>query len=116
MPVGISLTFLPLSTLRHVLIGDSDDEHLELAAQGLRDVEPDASIQSPIWGFYYSSAMWRVAGKIISRREHDTANPPQPDFILQRVAELDEIIEELDDLFVDCPSWLTLNVDCDVGR
>ncbi len=93
----------------------SDDEHLELAAQGRGSWEADPALQTPMWGFYYSSAMWRVAGKVLTMRERDTAIPPTPTAILARVAELDMVIEELDDLFLDCPSWLALNLDAEIG-
>jgi hypothetical protein len=59
--------------------------------------------------------MWRVAGKVLTMRERDTAIRPTPTAILARVAELDMVIEELDDLFLDCPPWLALNLDAEIG-
>lgn len=93
-----------------------DDDSLELAAQGLVSYDPNPLDESPLWGFFYSSAMWRVAGKIHNRRERDLAVPPQADDLLRRIVELDEVIEELDDLFVDCPSFLALPLDTEIGR
>ncbi|CAK9781805.1 unnamed protein product [Cutaneotrichosporon oleaginosum] len=92
-----------------------DDESLELAAQGRRSWESDPSLQSPMWGFYFGCAMWRVAGKVLTMRERDVATPPAPTDILARVAELDMIIEELDELLLDCPPWLSLQVDREIG-
>lgn len=90
-----------------------DDKALDLLSQGL---PYDDDVDSPLWGFFYSCAMWRVAGKIHSRRERDLAIPPDPNSILQRIVELDEIIEELDDLFLDCPPFLALHLDPHIGR
>lgn len=92
-----------------------DDEALELAAAGLEvpvtDSENGAERSpSPLWGFFYSAAQWRIAGKIHSRRERDQAVPPNAGSILQRIVELDEIIEELDDLLVDIPEFLALKL------
>lgn len=89
-----------------------DDESLELMACG---VPGNGMVESPLWGFFYSSALWRVAGRIHSRRERDAVMPPQPNDIFQRIVELEEVIEELDDLFVDCPAFLMLKLDADVG-
>ncbi|KAL1413458.1 hypothetical protein Q8F55_001225 [Vanrija albida] len=91
-----------------------DDEALALAAAGL-NVDEHEHAESPLWGFFYSSALWRVAGKIHSRRERDQAVPPDPGTILHRITELDEIIEELDDLLVDTPPFLSLKLDAHVG-
>ncbi|GMK56132.1 hypothetical protein CspeluHIS016_0211880 [Cutaneotrichosporon spelunceum] len=91
------------------------DEQLELAAQGLGSWQADPTIQSPMWGFYYCSAVWRVAGKVLTMREHDEAIAPKATEILSRVAELDMVIEELDDIFLDCPSWLMLTLDYNIN-
>ncbi|WOO77137.1 uncharacterized protein LOC62_01G000728 [Vanrija pseudolonga] len=98
-----------------------DDEALELATAGLEvplsaDDKAEARSPSPLWGFFYSAAQWRVAGKIYSRRERDQAIPPEPGTILQRIVELDEIIEELDDLLVDVPAFLALKPDAAAVR
>lgn len=52
-----------------------------------------------------------VAGKILTRRSKDYVQPPQGPALTGRIAELDLLIEELVDVFHDCPEFLTLPLD-----
>ncbi|KAL1406688.1 hypothetical protein Q8F55_008394 [Vanrija albida] len=93
-----------------------DDEQLYQAATGTPTDDSVPPSPSPLWGFYYCSAMYRVAGKILSRREQDTVVPPTGVALFTRLAELDALIQELDDVFLDMPEFLRLNTDLDTER
>ncbi|ORX36247.1 hypothetical protein BD324DRAFT_651487 [Kockovaella imperatae] len=65
---------------------------------------------SVLTGFRYISRAWRIAGQLISRRAKDLRNVPQGRDIHVRLAEVDELLEQLDGLMEGCPSFLRLEL------
>nr|XP_019044411.1 hypothetical protein I302_07695 [Kwoniella bestiolae CBS 10118]OCF23341.1 hypothetical protein I302_07695 [Kwoniella bestiolae CBS 10118] len=71
--------------------------------------EPPAGHASLMRGFVYSCRLFSLGGNMLSKRMHDRSRPPNGNGLRGRINELDELLQNIEDLLVDCQPEMRLS-------
>nr|XP_019003199.1 uncharacterized protein I203_04236 [Kwoniella mangroviensis CBS 8507]OCF66660.1 hypothetical protein I203_04236 [Kwoniella mangroviensis CBS 8507] len=71
--------------------------------------EPPAGHASLMRGFVDSCRLFSLGGNMLSKRMHDRSRPPTGNGLRGRINELDELLQNIEDLLVDCQPEMRLS-------